>query len=464
MRRLLSAALLTMLVLVSALAVTGAASAAGNAGWQPASVATGNLPVYFADITMLPGGVGLAVGEIEEGGPAPLIPTIFRTADGGATWTSNTDEQVYGQLSGVAFSDAQHAWAVGADYGSGDRQAALVLSSSDAGQTWSRVTFSADEAVQKVQFPTATTGYITGNNGTVYVSTDGGAHWAKKVPGATDVQFAGLSFTDATHGWVCGAQGNEDWYRGRCYATGDGGATWKDVSPDSEAIVLDCSFLTGGLGWVVSQEGVIFHTTDGGASWAQQSAAIGPAVELTSVDFVDAQNGWASGLCWPPRYAKKGWAVILHTTDGGQTWVQQDCDVAPAAAAVTALGAETAWVAGADYLVLRTSDGGGAGFTPQARPQTTALNAVAVRRKAQATFRFRITDVGVPRARAVIVITDARHRERMTIAAGFGANGETRARTARISLPAGRYSWKVVCCDYAGYTQASASTKPLVVK
>jgi photosystem II stability/assembly factor-like uncharacterized protein len=41
-----------------------------------------------------------------------LIPVVFRTTDGGSTWDAVSDEQEYGALSGVAFSDAAHAWAV----------------------------------------------------------------------------------------------------------------------------------------------------------------------------------------------------------------------------------------------------------------------------------------------------------------------------------------------------------------
>jgi len=449
---------------LAALAGAAAAVSSTAGGWQRGHVPPGDLTLDFSDIAMLDAHVGLATGMIEEGGPAPLIPTIHRTSDGGATWTTVTDEQVYGQLSGVAFSDSTHAWAVGADYGSGDRQAALLLTSADAGKTWERVTFTAAAALQKVQFPSATTGYITGDDGTVYVTTDGGARWVKKVPGANDVMFSGLSFTDAAHGWVCGGQGNEDWYGGRCYATTDGGAIWTDVSPDPEAVVLDCSFVSGEEGWVIGQDGVIFHTRDGGASWSPQAAAIGAAVELTGVAFVDAQNGWATGASWPPTYGGKGWAVILHTTDGGSTWVQQDCGIVPSVQAVTALDAGSAWVAGEDSLVARTTDGGGPGFTPHTRPATAALNAIVVSRGAKATFRFRVTDPGVPRSRAVVVIVDARHRVKKSVVAGFGPNGETRTCTARISLPVGRYTWKLVCTDYAGFTQQSATVKPLIVR
>ena len=389
MRSKLSLLFVTTIVLVAAL--TGAASAAARAaeGWQRATVTDATTSLDFADIAMVDEMVGLAVGTIEQEGAVELRPTIYRTGDGGATWTQVPSEEIYGMLRGVAFSDARHAWAVGADYGGGDRQAPLLLASKDGGLTWKRVAVTGQEGLLSVQFPTASTGSVTADGGVLYTTGDGGATWVRGAAGANDVSLYGLSFTDATHGWACGPQGNEDWYGGRCYATNDGGVTWKDVTPDPEAVLLDCSFLPGGEGWVVGRSGRIFHTGDGGQAWERQSAAIGVGVDLVGIEFVDAQNGWAVGSCWPLEYGGMGWAVILHTVDGGQTWVQQDCGVAPSAQSVTALDATSAWSAGNEGLVLRTGDGGGAGFTPTARPVTSALNAVKVRKGAIASFRFR---------------------------------------------------------------------------
>ena len=466
MRRTPVPVILAVLMLVAALVGATAAAAGTSLDWERAGVMGTTSALHFADIAMRDAHVGLAVGDIEQDGKVLLVPVVYRTSDGGATWAPVTAERLYGQISGVAFSDSLHAWAVGADYGGGDRQAALLLASADAGKTWARVAFPADAALQKVQFPSATTGYITGNDGIVYVTTDGGARWAKRVPGAADVGFTGLSFTDATHGWVCGGQGNESYYGGRCYATADGGTTWKDVSPDPESVVADCSFLAGGEGWVVNPDGIIFHTTDGGASWARQHAAVGASVYFTGVGFVDADNGWVTALCFPPAYGGVGpaWAVILHTTDGGATWVQQDCGVVTPTMTLAALDARSAWVAGAEGLVMRTIDGGGAGFTPQSRPRTVALDSVTVQRGARAAFRFDIEDPGVPFASAAVVIMDARHRIKKTVRAGVGPTGETASCSVRIALPVGRYTWKVGCTDYAGFKQQSATVKPLIVK
>ena len=59
---------------------------------------------------------------------------------------------------------------------------------------------------------------------------------------------------------------------------------------------------------ISGQEGLILHTTDGGATWNQQK--VESYDDLHDITFVDAMVGWAVG----------GYNSILHTTDGGKTW------------------------------------------------------------------------------------------------------------------------------------------------
>ena len=462
MRRAQILTILAALLLVAATAA-GAALASGG-GWQ-ASYAPEKGPNYSStDICMLPGGTGLLCGSVDiDEGKAPLVPALYRTTDGGATWTGGSPVQLYGQLSGVAFSDAEHAWAVGGDY-SNDKQEPLLLTSADAGQTWTRTAFTATTALESVQFPTATTGYITGDDGAVYSTTDGGAHWTRTAAGASDVLLSGLSFVDATRGWVCGGQGNEEFYGGRCYATTDGGATWKDVSPDSDMVITDCSFVSATEGWVVGEDQTVFHTTDGGATWDRQKLTTISQAQLWDIHFSDAQNGWVTGSFFPAGKGYDSWGAVLHTTDGGESWAQQDSGTGELTAAVTATGAQQAWVAYQFGLVLRTSDAGGPGLVPAGLPDTYALNAVTVRRGVKATFRFRVIDPGVPRVQVKIEIRDARQHVKAIIDAGWQVPEQAASVSAKVKLQPGRYTWRAACVDYTGDVQASAAPKALIVK
>jgi photosystem II stability/assembly factor-like uncharacterized protein len=106
------------------------------------------------------------------------------------------------------------------------------------------------------------------------------------------------------------------------------------------------SFVSPDEGWVVGTFGSIYHTSDGGQSWAKERTGI--LSPLFSVSFADATHGWAVG--------KAG--VILHTEDGGRTWRKQSAPVGKHLFAVDAVSPTTAWAVGDWGVILTTSDGG----------------------------------------------------------------------------------------------------------
>lgn len=75
----------------------------------------------------------------------------------------------------------------------------------------------------------------------------------------------------------------------------------------------------------VGERGIVLWSQDHGRRW--QQAAVPVSVTLTSVRFVDAQNGWACGHG----------SVVLRTRDGGQTWHRQLEGRAAAALTLAAL-------------------------------------------------------------------------------------------------------------------------------
>jgi len=95
---------------------------------------------------------------------------------------------------------------------------------------------------------------------------------------------------------------------------------------------------------------VIIHTTDGGESWTPQVSNV--TVPLHSVDFVDSLNGWAVGL------VVNNEGTILHTTDGGVNWVWQGNGQRTAMYDIEFLDLQTGIAVGGESLILRTTDEG----------------------------------------------------------------------------------------------------------
>jgi photosystem II stability/assembly factor-like uncharacterized protein len=105
-------------------------------------------------------------------------------------------------------------------------------------------------------------------------------------------------------------------------------------------------FVSPDEGFFVGKEGRIFHTWDGGETFAEQESGV--EFLLTAVDFADPVNGWAVGEL----------GTILHTRDGGESWEKQPSPVRYHLLDILAISAEEAWAVGDWGAVLRTSDGG----------------------------------------------------------------------------------------------------------
>ena len=99
----------------------------------------------------------------------------------------------------------------------------------------------------------------------------------------------------------------------------------------------------------VGDHGVVLLSDDDGKNF-RQAHAVPTRATLTGVTFIDAREGWACGH----------WGVVLHTTDGGDTWALQRDDLQSDRPLWTLWfkDARHGLAAGLWGMVLRTEDGG----------------------------------------------------------------------------------------------------------
>ena len=140
------------------------------------------------------------------------------------------------------------------------------------------------------------------------------AQWEWQNPLPQGNSIYGLSFIDENNGWAVG-------FWGTIMHTTDGSITWQMQESGIENPLEDVYFTDLLNGWAVGGQSVILNTSDGGITWSPQSLG-GTRLpsSLTGVWFVDQHTGWIVGwgaVSPVPR--------IYHTTNGGNTWEEQSC-------------------------------------------------------------------------------------------------------------------------------------------
>jgi photosystem II stability/assembly factor-like uncharacterized protein len=276
---------------------------------------------------------------------APLGRDLYRTTDGGKTWTLSATHQ---RLRSPSFVDANRGWSTdGRD----------VYASSDGGSTWQIVHQTSESFFEAVATPDGAVVWggrlIQGGQykDFVDVTTDGGRTWTRR-SSAADVELPNgsnfLSAPDATH-----------WQRSSGNAlrvTSDAGRTWT-TRPDMPAGINGprmVTFPTAEVGWFTTDRGAVFRTTDGGRTWTNVTVGGEPAVTTTPqavpipLAFVSPTEGW---LCSGP--------TMLYTTDAGEKWKNVAVPSHPPAPPRSQLPICTAVPGGDAWMLTSSADGNG---------------------------------------------------------------------------------------------------------
>lgn len=164
--------------------------------------------------------------------------------------------------------------------------------------------------LRSVTFLDANTVIVVGDNGAAVRSNNAGLSWIN-IDTATGHYLHDVSFADPLKGWI-GSQ------QGLVFTTSDGGITWSPMTGPSTVDLADVSMLNA-HSTVITSADQIFLTGDGGTTWQAhsypQNMYVGDhwAFDLDRIVVVGAISINAS---YPT-------AQIYLTTDGGMTWTSQ---------------------------------------------------------------------------------------------------------------------------------------------
>ncbi len=239
---------------------------------------------------------------------------IFKTEDGGKTWTNILTTGVFDSFSDICILKNGVIWAGGSK---GSAAGSLLYKSTNNGVSWTSIPLPENIGVKCFYFANDNEGWIIqSKSGTsrIYNTTDGGNSWSVQMNGTTSDGWTLKDlfccyFFDNKKGIVAGNYGN-------IIYTTDGGKTWNYRNSPISTQLWDINFIDQNNGWICGGSGNLLSTTDGGTSWAKQS--LGVTQDLKGIHFTDKKIGWVVG---GKSGANQG--IIYSTIDGGINWIKQ---------------------------------------------------------------------------------------------------------------------------------------------
>ncbi|QHO55639.1 Photosystem II stability/assembly factor [Arachis hypogaea] len=191
--------------------------------------------------------------------------TIMETKDGGNTWAprsipSAEDEDFNYRFNSISFK-GKEGWIVG--------KPAILLYTSDAGESWERIPLSAQLPGDMVYIKATgeKSAEMVTDEGAIYVTSNRGYNWKAAVQ-----ETVSATLNRTVSSGISGAS----------YYTG----TFNTVnrSPDGRYVAVSSR-----------GSGILLRTTNGGKSWIRDKAADNIAANLYSVKFLDDKKGFVLG-------------------------------------------------------------------------------------------------------------------------------------------------------------------------
>jgi photosystem II stability/assembly factor-like uncharacterized protein len=326
--------------------------------WTPNAVAQGQpaeptIESATANLKMRAIGPAIMGGRIDDIAVADTSPKtiylgaaaggLWKSTDGGMTWTSLFDHQPNPSIGAVAVAPSNPSVVWVGTGEANNRQSASwgdgVYKSTDGGQTWSHMGLEDTQAIGRVVIdPTnpdvvyvAAVGHLWGPNPErgLFKTTDGGKTWNKVLfinddTGVTDVAIDPQSPTTlyaATYerrrtawGFNGGGPGSG------VYKTTDGGATWTKLTKDlpegdTGRIAVAVYRKNPNIVYALIQnaKGGVFRSEDKGATWTKMGSE-NPRPSYFSQIRIDPNNDlriWMGGV------------NLYYSEDGGKTFNQR---------------------------------------------------------------------------------------------------------------------------------------------
>ncbi len=311
---------------------------------------------------------------------------VATSSDRGETWIkgeveANIDWQdelgLTFDLYAVSFPTANTGYAVSKYWD--------IIKTDDGGRSWSLITSlytGGNERPNDIFFMNESNGWVVGDGGIMYSTTDGGISWLGQYLIISDgellwetleelvpyyrmpkngASLEEIHFMDTNRGWVVGGYETGSPYehslsevRGLILFTQDSGRTWQIQArlpssiPPYSSTVKSIYISDNSTMMVTTPDARILLSSDGGTTWDEQLALKG--VLLGSIRFLNPEIGW---ICLQPGSALVV-GLILNTMDSGRTWKSEQLPVWVVPTHIEVIDENSILVLGGSILMLWT--------------------------------------------------------------------------------------------------------------
>jgi photosystem II stability/assembly factor-like uncharacterized protein len=93
---------------------------------------------------------------------------------------------------------------------------------------------------------------------------------------------------------------------------------WKRLDPPTDKLLRHVFFIDSTTGWCAGEDGIIFHTVNGGLNWEEQNSTVNTFI--VALFFLNENLGWALSL----RTTLPFGSTIIKTTNGGDEWLAEN--------------------------------------------------------------------------------------------------------------------------------------------
>ncbi|MCX6156553.1 MAG: T9SS type A sorting domain-containing protein [Ignavibacteriae bacterium] len=324
-------------IIILALMLFGASSSFGQWIYQ-------SLPAYYEvkDIKFFDANTGIII-------LGSTNPGMLKTTNGGNNWTL-FDTTVY--YYGLQTIDSVTMYAYG------QRTSIYRIKRTfDRGITWDSVSVSSARMFWDFSFVNKDTGWVSGFNGdyVIWRTTNGGVTLVPQTGGIGNgaIFFLKQKVNGEYYGW----QNNFD----ELWRTTNSGVNWFQVTAPAAPYLFYIQFVDGNTGWFSAGYNGIYKTTNGGSNWVNQPLAPGiPQIISGMTHFICINKDTIYGIGSAKMLQNRVVGIVWKTTNGGLNWGYQQPDTNyynGAYASIDFINANSGWAYGGNGV--HTTNGGG---------------------------------------------------------------------------------------------------------